>query len=137
MFFFFVEILSLVFMWLILSVVHIQQLTTVYSYPKIFLILFSLTLPVILVLKPSFLLESSLGFFLVLLFPPGSTCRIGILSSNFPDLQVYSHGQNIWEKLQFSCEIANYGKSSISIFKNSLASIDKIFLLGGRLGTRL
>ena len=29
------------------------------------------------------------------------------------------------------------GKSPISIFKESLTSIDKIFYLGGRLGTKL
>ena len=49
----------------------------------------------------------------------------------------YNHGQNIWEKLWFLCEIAHYEKSSISIFKESFASIDKILFLGGRLGTRL
>ena len=38
---------------------------------------------------------------------------------------------------KFSCEIAHYWKSSISIFKESFASIDEIFFLGGRLGTRL
>ena len=32
----------------------------------------------------------------------------------------YKHGQNIWEKLSFSCEIVHHGKSSISIFKKSL-----------------
>ena len=31
------------------------------------------------------------------------------------------------KKLQFSCEIAHYEKCSISIFKEPLASIDKIF----------
>ena len=49
----------------------------------------------------------------------------------------YNHGKNIREKLQSSCEIVHYGKSSISIFRESFASIDKIFFLGGRLGTRL
>ena len=49
----------------------------------------------------------------------------------------YNHGQNIWEKLWFLFEIAHYEKSLISIFKESYASIDKIFFLGGRLGTRL
>ena len=47
----------------------------------------------------------------------------------------YSREQNISEKLKFSCETVHCGKSSISIFKESFASIDKI--LGGRLGTRL
>ena len=36
----------------------------------------------------------------------------------------YNHGQNIWEKLKFSCEIVHYGKCWISIFKESFASID-------------
>ena len=52
-------------------------------------------------------------------------------------MDFYKHGQNIWEKLWFACEIAHYGKSSISIFKESFVSIDKILFLGGRLGTRL
>ena len=43
----------------------------------------------------------------------------------------------IWEKLYIPCEIAYYGKGSISIFKKCLASIDKIFVLGGSLGSRL
>ena len=34
-------------------------------------------------------------------------------------------------------ELAYYEKGSISVFKESFASIDKIFFLGGRLGTRL
>ena len=37
----------------------------------------------------------------------------------------------------FSCEIAPYGKSSRSIFQEFLASIEKIFILAGRLGTSL
>ena len=37
----------------------------------------------------------------------------------------------------FSCETARYGKGSISIFQQFFASIDKVFILGGRLGTRL
>ena len=40
---------------------------------------------------------------------------------------------NFW----FTCEIAPYGKSSISIFQESLASIEKIFTLPGRLGNSL
>ena len=48
----------------------------------------------------------------------------------------YYHGQNIWDKL-FSCEIAYYGKSSISIFQQFFASISKIFILGVGLGTKL
>ena len=45
-----------------------------------------------------------------------------------------SHGQNIWEKLQFSSEIAHYWKNSISIFKDSFAGVED---WGGRLGTSL
>ena len=41
----------------------------------------------------------------------------------------------IFEKNSF--EIVHYGKSSIALFKESFASIDKILSLGGRLGTRL
>ena len=36
-----------------------------------------------------------------------------------------------------SSTMVHYGKSSISIFKESFASIDKIFFLGRRLDTRL
>ena len=43
----------------------------------------------------------------------------------------------IFETNSFSCEIAPYGKSSISIFQKFLATIEKIFTLQGRLGTRL
>ena len=46
-------------------------------------------------------------------------------------------GFHIWDKLKFSCEIAQCGKRSISICKKSFASTDKIFILGGRLGTKL
>ena len=35
------------------------------------------------------------------------------------------------------CELAQYGKSLISIFQEFFASINKIFILAGRLGTRL
>ena len=41
------------------------------------------------------------------------------------------------KKSSFQRDIAHYGKSSISIFKESLASIDKILFLGGRLGARV
>ena len=34
-------------------------------------------------------------------------------------------------------EMAHYGKSSVSIFKESFACIEKIFFLVGRLGTSL
>ena len=36
-----------------------------------------------------------------------------------------------------SCEIAKYGKAFISIFQQCFASINKIFILRGGLGTRL
>ena len=48
----------------------------------------------------------------------------------------YNHGQSIWDK-QFSCKIGHYGKSSISISQEFFASIEKFFILGGRLSTRL
>ena len=38
------------------------------------------------------------------------------ISSFNPLNTYYKHGQNIWEKLQFSCEVAHYGKISISVF---------------------
>ena len=49
----------------------------------------------------------------------------------------YNYSKNIWDKLCFSCEIAPYGNSSISIFQKFLASIKNIFILAGRLGTSL
>ena len=42
-----------------------------------------------------------------------------------------------WPKYARQCEIAHCGKSSISIFEQFFTCIDKIFILGGRLGTRL
>ena len=50
---------------------------------------------------------------------------------------VYNYGQHILDNLWFSCEIASYGKSLISIVQQFFASIDKIFILEGSLGTRL
>ena len=41
------------------------------------------------------------------------------------------------DKLQFSCKIASYGKSLVTIFQEIFTSIEKIFILGGRLSTRL
>ena len=38
----------------------------------------------------------------------------------------YNPGQNISDKLQFFCEIAPYGKSSIYFFQEFSGSIDKI-----------
>ena len=46
-----------------------------------------------------------------------------------------NHSKNIWDKLWILCEIAPYGKSSISIFQEFLTSIEKTFILVGRLGT--
>ena len=43
----------------------------------------------------------------------------------------------IFDKLWFSCEIVHYGKSLNSIFQEFFASIDKIWILGGRISTRL
>ena len=37
----------------------------------------------------------------------------------------------------FPCEIAHYQKSLISVFQQFFASINKIFILAERLGTRL
>ena len=48
-----------------------------------------------------------------------------------------NHGQNIWDKLKFSCEIAYYEESSIYAFEEVFASIDKTFILGLRLGLKL
>ena len=59
------------------------------------------------------------------------------LSVSYDCVTRYSRGQSIWETLYFPCEIAHCGKSSISIFKESFASIDKTLFLGGGLGTRL
>ena len=28
---------------------------------------------------------------------------------------VYNHSQNVWDKVQFSCDIVHYGESSVSI----------------------
>ena len=49
----------------------------------------------------------------------------------------YNHGQNILDKLWFSCEIAQNWKILISIFQQFSASIKKIFSLGRSLGTGL
>ena len=49
----------------------------------------------------------------------------------------YNYSQNIWDKLKLSCEIAKYVKVLISIFRQFFASINKVFILGGRLDTRL
>ena len=49
---------------------------------------------------------------------------------------LYNHWQNVWDEPYFSYEIAYCGQNSISIFHESF-SISKIFILRGRLGTRL
>ena len=41
-----------------------------------------------------------------------------------------NHGENIWKKLKFPCEIVHYGKSSIFIFKEPFSSIGNIFFSG-------
>ena len=43
----------------------------------------------------------------------------------------------IFEKKLFSYEIAHYRKILISIFQQFLASMNKMFILEGRLGTRI
>ena len=53
------------------------------------------------------------------------------------EVDIYNHGQNIWDKLLFSCQIVHYGKSSISIFLEFFVTIDKIFILGETLGIML
>ena len=45
--------------------------------------------------------------------------------------------QNIWDQLKFSCEIAHHRKSLISVFQEFSDSINKTFILAGRLGARL
>ena len=51
--------------------------------------------------------------------------------------EIYNPGQNISDKLYFFCEIAPYGKSSIFVFQEFFASIDKILILGAELSARL
>ena len=60
-----------------------------------------------------------------------SVLRTAIFESN------YNPGQNISDKLTFLCEIAPYKRSSISIFQEFFANIDKILILGAGLSTRL
>ena len=55
----------------------------------------------------------------------------------FSLILIYNHSQNIWDYLYFPSEIAHYRKSLISVFQGFVASIDKIFILAERLGTRL
>ena len=55
----------------------------------------------------------------------------------FSRWRIYNNGQNIWDKLYFSSEIAYYKEISNTVFQEAFASIDKIFFLRGGLGTRL
>ena len=48
-----------------------------------------------------------------------------------------NHSQNIWDWLWCSSETVHYWKSLISVFEEIFASIKKISVLVGRLGTRL
>ena len=41
-----------------------------------------------------------------------------------------NHSQNIWDKLQFLCEIAHYGKGSISAFFRFLLVLAKFSFQG-------
>ena len=50
---------------------------------------------------------------------------------------IYNNSQNIWNLLWFSCEISHNGKSLVSVFQEFSASINKTFILVGRLGTKL
>ena len=48
-----------------------------------------------------------------------------------------SISQKILKLWKFSCQIAHYGKGLIAVFRGFFASINKFFILTGRLGTRL
>ena len=47
-----------------------------------------------------------------------------------------NQSQNIWDQHWFSCELAHYENSLISVFLELVASINKNFVLSGSLGTR-
>ena len=49
----------------------------------------------------------------------------------------HNHSEGILDWFQFSCEVAHYGKSLISVFEKFFASVKKILILAWRLGTRL
>ena len=49
----------------------------------------------------------------------------------------YNHGLNNRGKLSFSCEPRHYGKNSVPSFQKLVASIEKSFLLRGKLSTML
>ena len=46
-------------------------------------------------------------------------------------LNYYNHGQNILDKLLFSCKIGHHGKSAISIFQEFFAITEKESNFGG------
>ena len=48
-----------------------------------------------------------------------------------------NHGQNIRDNFDFHVKYHTTGKVAISFFQDFLASIDNIFILVGRLGTKL
>ena len=48
-----------------------------------------------------------------------------------------NHSQNIWDWPWFSCEIAHYWKSLISVLEEFVASTKKMLILTGGLGTRM
>ena len=60
----------------------------------------------------------------------------GKFLSTSNDSNSSNYSQNIWERLLFSCEIAHYGKSSISVFQEIFISNDKIFISGGGMSIR-
>ena len=43
----------------------------------------------------------------------------------------YNHSQNIWDWLQFSCEIVHCGRGLISVLQEFFAIINKISILAG------
>ena len=48
-----------------------------------------------------------------------------------------NNSPNTRDWLQFWCEIAHYGQSLTSVFQGFFASINKTFILAGRMDTRL
>ena len=48
-----------------------------------------------------------------------------------------NNSQNVWHYLWFSCEIVHNRKCLISVFQEFFASINKTFILAGRLSTGL
>ena len=48
-----------------------------------------------------------------------------------------NHSQKNYGKLWFSCKIAHYGKGLNSFFQEFFASVNKMFILAGRLGNRV